>query len=223
MIQYQTIPPDERLAVILMAIKNVMESLRDTTWFISFGALRWFVTDRLLNKKFNQDIDISLFYDKTNHIELQQSFEQYGYKLQRKIINPKDNNKPFQMVYSPITGGNIEIDIYFWVKANGYYWHTYDIAHTNEEVLSEYVFKGIRADIFEQGVADYTWEDTVGTMKFPKAIGQCLDTWYPPRKNPDGSYIADSGWFIEDKKYGQSRSEKVVVIKDLSKMMEELK
>lgn len=222
----------EALAQTLLSVRSVMEdqSYRQDgnkhTWFVSFGALRWFVTDRLLGKPFNQDLDISVFWGEIQADQLQAAFEQYGFTLKRSVV---DNWRhwPLQMVFgsdgSTPQASNIEIDVYFWVKANGYYWHAYDLHNTNQRVLPSYMFKGIRAAAFDRGTWECTWEETAGTMRFPVSIGECLDTWYPPRRDPVGGYVTDSGWFISDRNYGQSRAEKIVTLADCCKMMDLLK
>ena len=220
----------EALARTLLDLKNVMENPyrqdgNKHMWFISFGALRYYVTDRLLGKPFTQDLDVSMMYGEVAPDDLIAAFSEFGYECKSTVL---DNHakRPLKMVFGMQKGmmdALCEIDVFFWVKANGYYWHTYDIDNTGATILDEYTFKGTRAEYFERGVWQGTWEETADLLNFPVAFGGMLDVWYPPKTDQDGKPVPNTGWFIEQKHYGQSMADKVVRVRNCKNMYEVLK
>lgn len=207
---------DESLPRALLAVKNVMDQPyrldgKPPTWFISFGALRYFCTDRLLGKPFDQDIDISVLSGEVDHELLEQSFVEYGYRRSKQVLDPK-NGRPYQMVFETDAslggpgGVKRDIDVWFWVQAGPFYWHTYDHYNTGAEVLPKYTYKGVPRKLFDAGVWQAIWEDTAAALNFPEMFGSLLDLWYPPQRDPNGSPVPNTGWIYQQRNYGQSRT-----------------
>ena len=238
--EFDTTYKDEQFPRMINAVSTVMNYMYRAdgnyhTWFVSFGALLFFFRDRYKDKIFDsQDMDISVIYGEVDPVNLIANFSQSGYILKNQVINDV-TKKPFQMVFGrapecPYLPA-VEIDIYFWVKANGYYWHTYDFGKEGKEVLQKYTFKGIPAPLFEKGTIEYTWDALSQRMRFPVGYGEMLDYWYPPKRDPvkkdpltdEYMPIPDTGWYIEDRHYGQSKTERQVTLETCKNMTEDLK
>ena len=197
-------------------------------WFVSFGSLLYLCRDKLVGLPYETgDIDISVFQDDLDGEDLVRNMNQYGYALKTKVMD-NTNGKPFQMVFSPKAEmfhlpQNMDVDVFFWVKANGFYWHTYDFNKEGGETLSEYVFKGIPCRIFDGGIMPAIWDALAPPVNIPIECGACLDTWYPPKRDALGVPVMGSAWFIPDKRYGWSAMKWVKRLKTCANLQENLK
>ncbi|HUS90074.1 MAG TPA: hypothetical protein VMW91_12060 [Desulfosporosinus sp.] len=173
-------------------------------WFISFGALLYFLRDKKMGKKLRQDVDISVFEDAPvkNIID---SFTQYQFKVRTYMVDDV-TNKPLHVVLK----GYLDVDIFIWIKANGYYWHTYDHDMSGEKVPKQYVWKGTPCELMDGEVWKYHWDERVSPLNFPRLYGSLMDYWYP-------------GWYVPDARFGQSRCEKIVKLKTCKNLKEHLK
>ena len=154
-------------------------------WFISFGALLYFVRDRNMGKPFKTDLDVSIL-GQIPKKEIKAACEMYGFELKSKIVDDR-TGLPFQMVFEyrdRASGEKYSVDLFFWVHHNKYWWHTYDyhMEFTNKRfkgIPKEYVFKGTRESAMQGEIAKYNWLEIVPDVNFPKSYGTLLDIWYP--------------------------------------------
>jgi hypothetical protein len=177
---------------------------RPYRWFVCFGALLYFLRDKKMGKKFDQDVDISVFEDMPMK-NIINAFEQYSYKLKVCMINDV-TKKPLHVVLK----GYKSIDVFVWVKANGYYWHTYNEDMSADKIPKQYLWKGVPCELMEGEYWRYYWDERVSPLNFPHLYGSLLDYFYP-------------GWFVPDANFGQSRAEKVVRLKTCKNLKEKLK
>jgi len=187
----------EHVAQAVNVIGTVMNTL-DVKWFVSFGALLYFIRDKNMGIPFDQDFDISVLGD-INREQLAQRFSEFGFPLKNKY--PK-KGKPYQMVFKH-HDILLSIDVFMWVEANGHWWHTYD------QGSSKFVWKGTPERMFRGDTYSYPWVDIVPDLRFPNLYGTLLDYWYP-------------GWYVPDKQFGQSQG-KIVKLGDLKNLGEKLK
>jgi len=194
----------------LYSVMEYRDNEEKKEWFISFGTLLYFLRDRPLGKKLDGDFDISMIYGQTNMDLLVRCFSEYGFKLKGKILDDRTGG-PLQLVFK-WNDYPISVDIYFWVRANGYWWHTFDrnIERPKNGIPSNYLFKATPKSAFQGDLVGYSWDERLPDMKLPKRYGTLLDIWYP-------------GWFIPDKNFGQSRCEKEVTISTCKNLKEKLK
>ena len=195
----------EETGQIVNRIYNIFthtnEPENPTRWFISFGAMLYFLRgDKRMGKPFDGDFDISLL-DRIPEPTLINNMESFGFTLEKKIINDI-TGEPFQMVFKGVDHlvKDIRLDVFFWIRVGSYYWHTYDYHMEFKNRPREYVFKGTPATAFDGEFWEYTWEDIAPPLKFPCLYGTLLDIWYP-------------GWFLPDPKFGQSKAAKIVKLK----------
>ena len=198
---------EEQLAQALNLIHNVFNNLK-VKWFISFGALLYFIRDKNMGVPFEQDLDVSVL-GKCDHKRLIHFMEQWGYEVCGRTVNDQ-NKEPFQLVFKS-QSIRFSIDVFFWKKYNDYWWHTYDYygEHPKKGVPKKYVFKGTPAWAMKGDVWQYNWEEIAGNLSFPNLYGSLLDIWYP-------------GWYVPDKNFGQSRG-KIVKTKNCKHLDKELK
>lgn len=176
-------------------------------WFISFGTMLYFFRDKNMGKPFDGDFDVSIL-GKPDWQLIVQMFEEWGYHVKTKLVHDK-SGYPFQIVFKHDIFLN-DIDLYFWVNANKYWWHTYDYYKEGKKVPKKYIFKGTPEYAFKGEPYLYTWDEIAHDLQFPNLYGTLLDCWYP-------------GWFVPDKNFGQSHAEKVVKLKTCSGLEAHLK
>ena len=175
--------------------------------FICFGTLLFWVRDRKFNAE--SDIDLGFVGGDPNQIleAFSQTFspvyvvrdDQYGTPLNANLVSEYHG---------------CSIDLYFWRKKNGMYYHCYDRDHVHPAngVLPEYEFKGIPATCFDAkdediaafqkdlrysaGLSNFgTWlrplpqcpEEGVD-LPLPYRYGECLDYWYPDWFTPRSQF-----------------------------------
>lgn len=200
----------EDMAKCVSTISTVFDDCTDK-WFISFGALLYFIRDKNMGVPFEQDFDVSVLgQDQAGRIE--GMFKEFGFTVARKVIN-NVNRKPFQIVFKHPTIKYV-IDVFFWVNANGHWWHTYDPSLSGNPVLKKYIFKGTPEKAFGPDrlgneFQTYSWEAIAPPVRFPPLYGTLLDLWYP-------------NWFIPDSQFGQSKG-KVVSLNSCSNLGGNLK
>jgi len=201
----------ERFSRTLCALSDIFGSTirpdgSNPKWFISFGSLLWFIRDRLLGREFEQDIDISMIYGAVDRNEIVGRFAEYGFTVDHELVD-NHYHKPLQIVFKPTNPilANIHIDLWFWVIAGQYAWHSYDPLGQGRTILPSYTFKGTPKDLILAETISYPWEEIAPPMNFPTMYGSLLDTWYPPVKGPDGRYVPNTGWLFPNRQYGQSR------------------
>lgn len=185
-------------------LNHPYENERPCRWFISFGTLLYFIRDKKLGRPFKQDIDISLFGDAPIK-SIVSYFSQYSMKPVTHMINDV-TKEPLHVVFK----AHHSIDIFVWVKANGYYWHTYDPDMTKDKIPKKYVWKGTPCELMDGEVWKYHWDERVGALNFPHLYGSLLDYWYP-------------GWLVPDARFGQSKCEKIVTLKTCKNLKEKLR
>lgn len=174
-------------------------------WFISYGALLWFIRDKNMKKKFRQDFDISIFED-SDLTMIERFFREFGIEKKSEFKNDQ-TGEPLKMVFESYK----DIDIFMQIKANGYYWHTYDYyGEFRETPKKGYVFKGVPCRLMDGDTWKYSLDDRVPEVHLPQKYGSILDVWYP-------------GWFIPDSRFGQSRAVKTVTLRNCKKLKERLK
>lgn len=186
-----------------MNITNIATQLRaviDQTGqkcFLCFGTLLFWVRDKTF--RVDDDIDIGVIGEP----ELVVSAFSSMFRGVSRVVDDS-TGRPFQVTYSSsMCRGSI--DLYFWHKKDGFYWHTYNtlMEKLRNGVPSKYVFKGLPAECFDvdrKVVERYqedirygramtnhgTWDHLVPqcpeegiSMPLPFSYGRCLDVWYP--------------------------------------------
>jgi len=217
----------ENLGATLNCISDIFEDYvyendRKVRWFIGYGALRFYIAEHHYSGNLDQDIDVCVL-DPISRDQMESQFHAFGYHCSKMVVSDVDENHPFQMVFEPDVKRGLTIDVWFQIKANGMYWHTYDRSNGKEAVLKEYAFKGVHSSMFDAGTLLTPWAEIARDIRIPKLFGECLDTWYPPKLDPAGNAVYNSAWFIKDIKYGQSKCDKTVTLKTCRKMEELLK
>ena len=199
---------EDHLARALNIIHTIFNRL-SSRWFVSFGSLLYFIRERNMGVPFEQDIDISII-GSCDHKKVIEFMKMWSYEVKGKILDDQ-TKKPLQLVFKSKTVPFM-IDVFFWKKHNDYWWHTYDYygEHPKNGIPSKYVFKGTPRWAMKGEPYKYNWEEITGNMNFPHLYGSLLDIWYP-------------GWFVPDKNFGQSRSEKKITVKNCRNLEKELK
>ena len=221
---------NDAFATMLLSISTVFDQEyradgNKHLWFVSFGTLLYFLRDKPLGRPFNTDFDISCRFGEISADELVVRFSGYGYCLKKKTVSDVDG-RPFQMVFAPdgsVDLPEIDIDVFFWVGANGFMWHCYDFYNENKNIPTKYVFKGIPYEHFPKGVVSYSWDETANNLNFPEGYGGLLDDWYPPKRDANDNAVANTGWIIQDRRFGQSKAEKIVTLNTCKNMFDNLK
>jgi hypothetical protein len=209
---------NEDLARIVDIIGTVLGRPElEIKWFVSFGTMLYYFRDKNMGVPFQGDFDISIL-GKTDWKYIVQSFAEWGYNVRTKLIHDKSGH-PFQIVFKHDTF-LFDIDLYFWVNANKYWWHTYDYYKENKSVPKKYIFKGTPEYAFKGKPFLYPWAEIAQDIQFPYLYGTLLDLWYPG-KEVDGRM--EGGWFIPDKNYGQTHAEKIVKLTTCSGLENKLK
>lgn len=207
---------------VLTSISNMMMFQEDSNgnllpWFFCFGTLLEFVVDRTFGLNF--DIDVGILYDSCNSSKIVSAMEGFGYSFDSCVLHDVDR-RPLNIHFKPVAEaikGTPELDIYFWIRKGNMLYHTYDVNRERSEILSKYVFKGIKADwvcpdadivkamlrstwgrerIFtETGIWQYDIFGDHSGFKFPCPFkyGTMLDEWY-------------KGWLERKYHKGQSMS-----------------
>jgi len=195
------------------------------SWFYCFGTLLEFVRSGGKVFDLSHDLDIGVLYNECNADQLISGFEGIGYRKKETIINDV-TKAPLNLHFEPIDSPRETpyIDVFFWIESKGKLFHTYDYYREGSKIPSKYFFKGVdkhlivppRDDIkearkgllegdrllTEKGVWIYSvFGDHSGyVFNCPFSYGTLLDNWYP-------------GWIVEEKHYGQSRSNYVKEVK----------
>lgn len=131
---------------------KIAKHLRDTYsskhWFICFGTLLYFLREHILN--ITQDVDIAIIGEIGS---LMKGLE-HSCGID-KYISSDINNDILNFSYH---FGGVSIDVYQFIKKNGYYWHTFNHTMSNTSgAQNEYLFKAIpcdRIDVEEKVIAD---------------------------------------------------------------------
>jgi hypothetical protein len=211
-------------AQIMADIINIATQLRavlDQTGqkcFICFGTLLYFCRDKVF--RVDDDIDIGVIGDPDYVAAV---FSNIFVPI-AKVIDDA-TGEPYQMTFkSSMCKGSI--DVYFWHKKDGFYYHTYNVSMEKSVSgkLSKYTFKGTPASCFDAppGVIDRyqddirygramtnngTWDHLLPqcpeegiSMPLPFGYGHCLDTWYPD-------------WGVKRPQFGQSEAANTFTVK----------
>jgi len=172
--------------------------------FLCFGTLLHFIRDKRFDM--TEDIDIGIIGKAESVLNSVQ-----GVLEPSCMIRDDYTNEPLNVHFN---GLGCTVDMYFWKKRNGYYYHTYDNQHINpvNGKLPEYEFKGVKADCFDvpddvikayqedmrygRGLNDFgCWLHPVHgieaegiTLPVPWGYGAVLDQWYPNWSIPNPQY-----------------------------------
>jgi len=205
-------------------ITRAMESVENNNgqriqWFYAFGTLLNYVRKRTL--AVDQDIDIGVIYGETEAHKIIKGITNAGFQQGNKIVNDI-TKEPLNVHFThPETPS---IDLFFFVEKNNILYHTYDLKKEMREIPAEYHFKGVEKQLImpsketiEKSRKGHPEGDQIltnkGVWKYdiygnhsgnvfhcPFAYGTLLDIWYP-------------GWIVEEKHYGQSRTDNVKTVK----------
>jgi len=197
-------------------IINLVNVFQSKKWFLAFGTLLWFLRDRPQGIKMETDLDIGVFHDDVDEKDLERNFAEYGYSLERKTINDV-TKAPFQMVFKgpqspPIPDqqnlSNLRIDVFFFWRVNGRYWHSYDYYNERPKngIPKEYVFKGMPAHALDGQIIPAIWNENCPPVFIPERIGQCMDEWYPALRDNTGRLVPNSTWNVRQTGYGWSKT-----------------
>lgn len=138
--------------MILDRINNTMnyqtgKNDRPLRWFYCFGTLLEYVDKQTFNLDF--DIDIGVIYGECDANGLIKAFEGIGYKEDGMVLHDVDKDI-LNVHFRPISGsfkGTPTIDVYFWIKKNNIWYHTYDVNREGKKILKKYIFKGVEERI----------------------------------------------------------------------------
>lgn len=187
---------EQNIINIASTLSAAIEATGQKT-FLIFGTLLHFVRDRRLST--DEDLDIGVIGD-----------------ANQAMCGLSSMFQPCHMVVDDVTREPYQacfknerlcacLDVFFWKKRNGMYYHCYDNQHVfpKNGVLPEYTFKGVPAVCFDvkpniiqtyqedlrygRSMTNYgTWAklvpgiETEGvTLPLPFNYGTCLDYWYP--------------------------------------------
>ena len=196
---------------IAVQLRSALEQTR-MPCFLCFGTLLTYIRD----KKFSVDgdIDIGIITDNP-----QQAIDVLSrtYIPTHKVVDDV-TGEIFTQTFKTQTDDPINIDVFFWKKKDGCYWHTFDATMSNNgDHLSQYTFKGVPTDCFfapQEEIKQYqlelsfgrmmtnfgTWSKLLPQMQtegvelpLPYQYGRCLDIWYPD-------------WVQKRPQFGTSRS-----------------
>ena len=205
--------------LILEKITWTMDTI-DVPWFFCFGKVLGFI--KYNDFDLNYDIDIGIFQEDVADLTIKRVWIENGYELTHEMID--DYTKlPLNYHFKPIDHniiGTPHIDIFFWYKHNGAYYHTYDTLREGKTVPSKYVFRGVPEDclkpskeflannimrdntLTKHGTWKYCIFDPIQshTFRMPFSYGKLLDIWYP-------------GWLFQEEVGKPSKSELMVTMK----------
>ena len=203
---------DESLMRDLRSIRSNLDILNDDgmtylKWFASFGTLLYMIRDKNLGVEYTQDIDISIIAP-YNQEKIISRFEEDGFQIVTIIRNDLTDEILFVDFKSP---NGISLDLFFWIECNGHLWHTYDYwAERNSNgIPGKYHFKSLPNWMVSGDPYKYQWFNEELEIKIPKLYGTLLDYWYPH-------------WFIPDNEFGQSRTNKIIELKNCLNLTEVL-
>ena len=158
-------------------------------WFCCFGTLLGFIRDNGAVKGDN-DIDLGMFYEHMDEERIVKGMKKYNYTLHHKIVNNYEKpNKPYYLSFT--SEQHPPLCLFAWVKHGEFRYHTYDTKHEKPQggVPSEYVFKGVPANLFDDILSHWPADKdkkqlTRHEFKIPRKYGTLLDLWYPDWKTP---------------------------------------
>lgn len=188
-------PEKEALLKTATTITCTLNSL-ETKWFVCFGTLLALVRDNKFNLQ--QDIDIGVV---GNIRDVYNTLNQ-TYNCTYAMLD--DHTKLPICAHYTGNGLSAILDVFFWQKFEGHYWHSFDINHDNKPIPDNYDFRGVpahcfntppemikyfRDDTLRYGNAmnqDGTWNHAVPGLeadcidvRLPYKYGELLDIWYP--------------------------------------------
>jgi len=163
-------------------------------WFFCFGTMLSIVRSDMRvaqgkEPKFPKkcdDVDVGVFYDEFQPIYITNFCKSNGWVVDNRIVSDTTGKtlymglKPREDVADMM--GNVHVDIFCWVKHDGYYWHTYDVdmKRPKNGKLKRYTFKGVPAWAIDGGVVERV---NIGGSHhcgfIPLKYGTLLDLWYP--------------------------------------------
>lgn len=203
------------------------ENGKPIQWFYCFGTLLEFIRSRGQVFDLTHDIDVGVLYSEANAESIVKVFEGMGYDKRDVLIN--DVTKKPLNIHFAANDHTPDIDLFFWVEIGGLLYHTYDYYKERNKIPSKYRFKGVPKRLImpkketiaeerkshregdrlltEKGVWVYSiFGDHSGyEFRCPFSYGTLLDIWYP-------------GWMIEQKHYGQSKSENIIEVTSCKKL-----
>lgn len=160
-------------------ISHIRSTFGNKHWFICFGTLLYFIRDHIFN--IEQDIDIAVI----GEIGTIKKTIERTFGIDKFIVSDITGDVlNFSYKY-----GGVSIDVYQFIKKNGYYWHTYDYRMVNPRGrLDEYLFKGIHEGCID--VNDKKIESTMCDLKYGRSITR-HGTWeHSPIKEPGIEYLS---------------------------------
>ena len=199
---------DHKPANVASQIRGAIDASQ-AKCFICFGTLLSWIRDREF--RIDSDIDIGVVGDPGRVLEAFSSVFTPTFMV-RDDATGLPLNVNMHSSYFECT-----VDLYFWRKKDGLYYHCFDrdMVHPETGILPEYEFKGIPADCFEakesdiesfrQDIRYHTGLSREGTwlkplpqcteegvdLPLPYRYGSCLDYWYPD-------------WFTKREQFGVS-------------------
>jgi len=160
-------------------------------WQLAFGALLYFLRDKNMGKVLQTDLDVSLFHGDADPVRINSNMEHLGFKRRHMVADA--NGDILKMDFKNAMF-NVSIDLFFWKKKDGCYWHTFDkgMEFPKDGKLKSYVFKGTPCYLLDGDEWKYSWHPECQKVFLPKFYGSVLDYWYP-------------GWYIPDSNFGYSQ------------------
>ena len=160
-------------------------------YWLCFGNLLHLVRDGNVDN--DHDIDIGIYYEEMDSVQLPRAFGKYEYELAKKIKNDVDGKYLYLSFEYKGNRGLPPIDIFAWFKHGDNRYHTYDVNHEGREIPSKYIFKGVpekflptigqanRADPRTANMFFGKWNAPLLKQEVPVPfyMGTLLDIWYP--------------------------------------------
>jgi hypothetical protein len=167
-------------------------------WFLCFGNILHLIRDRTIEK--DNDIDVGVFYEKSDGEKIIKAFKYWEYNLHLEIKNDVDKKPLYLSFKSGRTPPMPPIDVFLWYRHDGVRYHTYDAYQERRTYPSKYKFLGIEEKFLPDPEISAKQDKRLAKSFFgkwnepyflfevpiPLFYGSCLDTWYPnwlvPRK-----------------------------------------
>jgi hypothetical protein len=182
---------DYQKACRALRIADTVFGRASVKYFLCFGNLLHLIRDRSIEP--DKDIDIGCFFEVSNSDVIKRGFESWNYKVKTRI----DHNTQHKALYLSFVHQGQEklppVDVFFWIQAGKYRYHTYDFYQENQLYPSKYVFKGVEANLLPHPINHWRNDPNMVRTFFgpwnkpyfqfevpiPSMYGSLLDLWYP--------------------------------------------
>lgn len=172
---------------------KIVEAVMGTNYikyFLCFGNIVHLIRDKSIEP--DKDIDIGVFYECADPNIIIRGFKHWEYNVDGRIDNDLDHKPLYLSFVHTGNQGLPPVDVFFWYLHEKIRYHTYDTKQEKKAIPSEYVFKGVKADLLPDpklGRQDPLlirsffgpWNKPYFQFEVPIPLmyGSLMDTWYP--------------------------------------------